>query len=214
MASLPVGCIELPDTKVLKDWMVLRYPHAGTRNTNLRVLKTFARWLVISKYAASNPFLDIPKWKAKAKPVVIYTPEELQALLANVSKGVKTYVTIAAFAGLRRAEIFRLDWKEVNLTRGYITVAVDKAKTQARRLVPISANLRAWLEAIPCKEGLVVDYIPQRPRCPGRMTSCFGVRRQSTITSCPPPVQEEPDSKTESALGSDLRQAFSALSAS
>jgi hypothetical protein len=42
--------------------------------------------------------------------------------------------------------------------RGYITVAVDKAKTQARRLVPISENLRAWLDTIPVKEGLVVDY--------------------------------------------------------
>jgi len=114
LVALPAGSMELPDTKVLKDWMVIRYPHAGTRNTNLRVLKTFARWLVVSKYAASNPFLDIPKWKSKAKPVVIYTPSELQALMAKVSKGVKTYIAIAAFAGLRRAEIFRIDWKEVN----------------------------------------------------------------------------------------------------
>jgi hypothetical protein len=51
LASLPAGCTELADTKALKDWMVQRYPHAGTRNTNLRVLKTFARWLVVSKYA-------------------------------------------------------------------------------------------------------------------------------------------------------------------
>jgi integrase len=158
LASLPAGCTELADTKALKDWMVQRYPHAGTRNTNLRVLKTFARWLVVSKYAVANPFLDIPKWKSKAKPVVIYTPAELQELLKKVSKGIRTYIAIAAFAGLRRAEIYRLDWKEVNLVRGYITVAVDKAKTQARRLVPISENLRAWLDTIPVKEGLVVDY--------------------------------------------------------
>ncbi len=80
--------------------------------------------------------------------------------MAQVSKGVKLYIAIAAFAGLRRAEIYRLEWKEVNLIRGYITVAVDKAKTQARRLVPIAPNLRGWLEAVPVKEGLVVDYDP------------------------------------------------------
>jgi hypothetical protein len=101
LASLAASSMELPDTKVLKDWMLKRYPHAGTRNTNLRVLKTFARWLVVSKYAASNPFLEIPKWKTKAKPVVIYSPSELQALMEKVSKGIKTYIAGAAFSNPR-----------------------------------------------------------------------------------------------------------------
>jgi integrase len=64
------------------------------------------------KDASSNPFLDIPKFKAKKKPVVIYTPPELHALMGKVSNGVKTYIAVAAFAGLRRAQIYRLDWKE------------------------------------------------------------------------------------------------------
>ena len=43
-------------------------------------------------------------------------------------------------------EITRLDWAEVNLAAGHIEVKAKKAKTRARRLVPISANLAAWLK--------------------------------------------------------------------
>lgn len=48
-----------------------------------------------------------------------------------------------AFAGLRSAEIERLDWKNVNFECGFIEVRAETCKTRARRLVPICENLRA-----------------------------------------------------------------------
>jgi integrase len=52
---------------------------------------------------------------------------------------------IGLFAGLRREEIARLDWREIDLERGYIEVKAASAKTAQRRLVSVSDNLRAWL---------------------------------------------------------------------
>jgi integrase len=50
----------------------------------------------------------------------------------------------------------RLDWSEVDLVGGHIVIQANKAKTGSRRLVPISANLRAWLEPLRKERGLVV----------------------------------------------------------
>jgi len=49
------------------------------------------------------------------------------------------------FAGLRSAEIERLDWKDIDLKQGHIVVGADAAKTASRRIVPIAENLAAWL---------------------------------------------------------------------
>jgi len=48
-----------------------------------------------------------------------------------------------AFAGLRNAEIQRLDWSQVR--EDFIEIKAKNSKTNARRLVPISKNLKAWL---------------------------------------------------------------------
>jgi integrase len=56
------------------------------------------------------------------------------------------YVAIGAFAGLRRAELKRLDWKEVDLQSGLIEVTASKAKSARRRFVKIQTNLAKWLQ--------------------------------------------------------------------
>jgi integrase len=55
------------------------------------------------------------------------------------------YVAIGLFAGLRRAEIERLDWAEIDFESGLIEVTAAKAKTAQRRFVTLQPNLRAWL---------------------------------------------------------------------
>ena len=55
------------------------------------------------------------------------------------------WLAIAGFAGLRSAELNRLDWSEVNLTERHIEIKASKAKTAARRLAPITDNLATWL---------------------------------------------------------------------
>ncbi|MHB1309390.1 MAG: tyrosine-type recombinase/integrase [Limisphaerales bacterium] len=46
---------------------------------------------------------------------------------------------------MRSAEIERLEWGDIDLAEGHITVGASRAKTAARRLVPIADNLAAWL---------------------------------------------------------------------
>ena len=65
-------------------------------------------------------------------------------------------LAIGAFAGVRDAEIKRLDWHEVNVARGHIEIKGAKAKSARRRIIPIQPNLAAWLRPYSGMKGSVV----------------------------------------------------------
>jgi Phage integrase family len=46
-----------------------------------------------------------------------------------------------------------LDWSDVDLTRGFVEIAAEQAKGARRRLVEMSANLKAWLVADDARSG-------------------------------------------------------------
>ncbi len=90
--------------------------------------------------------------------IEIFRPEEMAALLAAADPKLVPFLAIGAFAGLRHAELQRLDWAEVRLDDGFIEVKASKAKTASRRLVPISANLKLWLKPLHKAGGAICDY--------------------------------------------------------
>jgi integrase len=90
--------------------------------------------------------------------IEIFRPGELMALLEDAEPALIPFLAIGAFAGLRHAEIQRLDWSEVRLDDGFIEVKASKAKTASRRLVPIPENLRRWLAPHRQADGKVCGY--------------------------------------------------------
>jgi len=104
-----------------------------------------------------NEMDAVPLWKVKEEEVEIFTPDEMTLLLALSPANLVPFLTIGAFAGLRSAEIERLDWSKVDLEGGYITVDASIAKTNSRRLVPIVPNLKGWLEDYKKPHGKVLE---------------------------------------------------------
>jgi integrase len=90
--------------------------------------------------------------------IEIYTPDELARLLGAAPKSFKPVLTIQAFAGLRSAEVMRLDWQNVKLGRGHIEITAANAKTASRRIVPILPNLAAWLKDAAKKSGKIFPH--------------------------------------------------------
>jgi integrase len=106
-----------------------------------------------------NPVIGTERIKIRnGEPIAIFTPAELRRLLAAAKDSFKPVIALQAFAGLRSAEVMRLDWRDVKLSRGHIELGADKTKTAARRLVPISANLREWLAEPAKKTGKVFPH--------------------------------------------------------
>ena len=85
------------------------------------------------------------KVKTAGGEVGILTPTQMAALLQAADESLVPALAIGAFAGLRRAEIERLDWSEIDLDSNLIEVTAAKSKSARRRLVEILPNLRAWL---------------------------------------------------------------------
>lgn len=105
--------------------------------------------------------------KDMGKDISTFGPAEISALLdaaAKVEPDTVPYLAVGAFCGVRGAEIARLAWEDFRWDRGVIDVAKHKAKTRARRLVPISPNLAAWLAPYRGCTGSVVQSvtIPRR----------------------------------------------------
>jgi integrase len=96
-------------------------------------------------YASSNPALGVAKAKVIGDAPGILTVTETARLLEAASRDVLPYIAIGAFAGLRRAELERLDWKQIDFESGLIEVTARNSKTAQRRFVVMQPNLRAWL---------------------------------------------------------------------
>ena len=105
--------------------------------------------------------------------IEIYTPQEMAALLGAASNTTLLSIALRGFAGLRSAEIERLGWSQIRLgAEPHLIVNADQAKTRARRLVPISDNLAAWLAPCLKKSGRVWphghDYLYEAQRAVAR----------------------------------------------
>src|SRR5205814_9582523 len=129
----------------------------GPRSFNnfLSMLRTFSRFAQERKWLSKEADLleSVKRRKDKGTPIEILTPDEMTALLEHSTPEVSPCLALGAFAGLRSEEILRLEWKDVTKRPGFIEVAADKAKTAARRLVPITNNLALWLAVSPSHEG-------------------------------------------------------------
>jgi integrase len=107
----------------------------------------------------SNPVLRTAQPKLVDKPPEIFSVDELVGLLneaATHAPEVVPMLAIGAFAGVREAEIKRLNWSEVDQRRGHIEIKSSKAKSARRRIVEMQPNLREWLRPYASIIGPVV----------------------------------------------------------
>jgi integrase len=119
------------------------------------VVHTFFEFAVARGYAVDNPVAKVEKVKARGGDNEIFTPMEIARLLAVAPVDFVPCLAIGAFAGLRSAEIERLEWSDIDLEGGHITIGAKKAKTASRRIVPVAENLVAWLSPYAGRNGTI-----------------------------------------------------------
>jgi hypothetical protein len=132
-----------------------------TRNSLHRCIKVFFSFAKSRGYLPQSEATAaelVPFAKEGETKTEIFQPAEMIKLLAAASSEELALLAIGGFAGLRMAEIKRLDWQAVDLDRRIIMLRADQAKTASRRIVPISDNLAAWIEPLP-REGKVVGKV-------------------------------------------------------
>jgi integrase len=131
-----------------------------SRNNYRRAIGTLFNYAVSRGYLpkGSAEVEDVTMAREENGEIEIFRPDELANLLAAADPSLIPFLTIGAFAGLRHAELQRLDWSEVRLDDGFIEVKASKAKTASRRLVPSQDNLKQWLTPLRKAGGPIFDY--------------------------------------------------------
>jgi integrase len=114
-------------------------------NNYRAIVRAFFEYALKRELVEKNPVTSVDKVKLVDKAPEIFTPKQLADLLAAADPSLLPALALQAFAGLRTAEVLRLEWSEVDLVRGFVTVAAHKSKTARRRLIPIAQNLAKWL---------------------------------------------------------------------
>ncbi|MDE3068439.1 MAG: hypothetical protein KGJ60_12955 [Verrucomicrobiota bacterium] len=129
---------------------------AKTRNHYRAAVGQFFRWCVRKDYLPmTHRLLEADSMRpehANTAEIHFYTPRELTALLVNADEALRPLLAIGGLAGLRTAEMLRLDWQDVWRVPGHIEVTAGKSKTRQRRLVEICPALQAWLESYRVRE--------------------------------------------------------------
>jgi len=180
--AFPGSCLSDLTTPALDKWLGGLKLGATTKNDMRRVLGTCGNWAEKQGHLlkGASPFPGMVRYKETKSAVSIFTPENIASLLKKADGTLRPYLALGAFAGLRTAELQRLDWSEIDLDRGFITVAASKAKTRQRRLVPISKNLKLWLKPLRRASGPVcLHACPQhaaRTLCAGFSWAKNGLR--------------------------------------
>ena len=152
------------------------------RNTFRLRISTLFSYAIEQKWCQENPVEEIKKAKTNAT-IGILTPEQFAKVLEAAGEETLPYWLLGGFAGLRRAEIERLEWKDIHFdlpryraftqavaignkeaiakaekewhASALIEVPALKSKTASRRFVQIQDNLAAWLEPYIGRTGSV-----------------------------------------------------------
>jgi site-specific recombinase XerD len=127
----------------------------ATYGHSRQVLHLFFNFAVARGYAHDNPVVGVERVKVKHGATLIFKPEEIAKLLAAATAEFLPALAISAFAGLRSAEVERLEWGDIDLTQRHIVLSAEKAKTASRRIIPIHDNLAAWLAPYAGRKGKV-----------------------------------------------------------
>src|SRR5215510_8634793 len=142
--------------RLIERWLARPKWSPRTRNNNRGSVVTLFHYARKHGYLPRDEQTEadlVDKAKDTGNKINILTPAQMATLMAKAKGENALYLALAGFAGIRSAEIMRLEWKDFSFKRGHITVAAHKAKTATRRLVPISPNLAEYLRPYHRAEG-------------------------------------------------------------
>ena len=146
---------------MIQAWLDAMKRSGRTKINYLRVIASLFRFAIRRKYLPKDAYEEVEsvqQAKEDSGEIEIFTPEEMLEILTAARSEIVPWLAIAAFSGLRTAEIYRLDWSEVNMAQRHIEIIASKAKTATRRLAPLTDNLAAWLTPYAQHSGQLTDY--------------------------------------------------------
>lgn len=139
----------------VEEWLDT-FGRARTRHAYRSDLTVFFRWAVRRRVLAHDPTGDTDPIKVPRSLPRPVPPELVPHLVLTApQRWVGTAVALAAYAGLRRAEVAALDWADISLHSRPPVLVVRNGKGGKDRVVPLHPDLVARLGTP--GDGSVID---------------------------------------------------------
>lgn len=127
----------------------------STANRHFSVLRAIInKGILLKLYKGENPCIGVGKQKENPARTNYLSQEEIKEVLLHIPERSRNLVAFAICTGMRRGEILRLDWKDIDWTNNIIHIYISKSGN--KREVPIMPSLRQVLLSMhPLKTGKV-----------------------------------------------------------
>ncbi len=119
----------------------------ATINRELALLKTVFSKAVVWGKTHDNPVKRVKLYRENNTIVRYLTKDEALRLLEACSDFLRPIVLLALNTGMRKGEVFRLQWRDVNLKRGIIKIRDSKDGKDA--YIPINRTVQDLLDDLP-----------------------------------------------------------------
>jgi len=143
----------------LQEYLNMRLQEVSAYEANNIIvgLKGWLNWCVRSHIIAENPIAGIKKFKIPETTRRFLSKDQIVAVLkAAADPGIYTdhkptllpFVATAIYAGLRKTELFNLEWTDIDFTRNVLTVrnkAGFTTKSKKNRTIELHPKLKAIL---------------------------------------------------------------------
>ncbi len=143
----PAVAIKPSDVQAFRAAMASKGKGQNTIKNVVGVLRMVMGELVYDGAIPSNPVDSLPRGRRPGRPprrTTVPSPQEVSKLIAGARLHARPVLELAAATGLRRAELLRLRWRDIDVAAREIRVV--ESKTQAGcRVVPMFGSARRVL---------------------------------------------------------------------
>jgi integrase/recombinase XerD len=130
----------------LEDYKLLRCKDKvspRTVNFEVSVVRSFWNWMIdaMGENQLFNPASRVKKLREPEQKRKALTESQVKALFAACQNERETLlVVLAVTTGMRRKEMASLEWDDIDLNTGLITLNADRTKTRKGRTLPLRAD--------------------------------------------------------------------------
>lgn len=127
----------------------------ATVNRDVSVLSAIFKLALRLGEVRDNPVSNVEWYKNLPKRNRVLTDEEEVKLLTGLDGDLdlRRKVEILLYTGMRRSEMFRLEWRDIDIESGLVWLRSETTKTSKPRKIPILSNLIEIFEALRSEAG-------------------------------------------------------------
>jgi len=133
----------------------------ATVNRELACFKTMFSKAVIWGKATNNPVKKVTFFREPPGRARFLSAEEIERLLAEAADHLKPILIVALYTGMRKSEILRLTWRDVDLQHRIIYVR--NSKNGAAREIPMADTVYSILSSMAAERGPVFRHADGTP---------------------------------------------------